>query len=277
LRKELSGPAGDAWILVLDTKGINVWCAAGEGTFGTEELINRISETKLGEIVSHKKLILPQLGAVGVSAHIIKKETGFSVIYGPVRASDIPAFLKAGFKATPEMRRVSFNLVDRAKLVAAEFALGLRYLLIACAVILAVELTLNRGFSIRQDYALFVNIFLAYLAGTVLGPLLLPWLPGRAFSLKGAFAGLIVFLAAWYSGFLGSSVLVLTGWFLLMASLASFMLMNFTGASTYTSFSGVKKEMRSAVPLQAGAFAAAVLIALIKLFVKGAPLTFLSK
>src|SRR3990172_2220623 len=26
----------NAWILVLDTKGINVWCAAGKGTFGTE-------------------------------------------------------------------------------------------------------------------------------------------------------------------------------------------------------------------------------------------------
>jgi len=32
LRRELKG--FNAWILVLDTKGINVWCAAGKGTFG---------------------------------------------------------------------------------------------------------------------------------------------------------------------------------------------------------------------------------------------------
>ncbi|MBW2172684.1 MAG: acetyl-CoA synthase subunit gamma, partial [Deltaproteobacteria bacterium] len=32
-------PGRDAWILVLDTEGINVWCAAGKGTFGTQELV----------------------------------------------------------------------------------------------------------------------------------------------------------------------------------------------------------------------------------------------
>src|SRR6266508_5754233 len=40
LRRELKGM--NAWVLVLDTKSINVWCAAGKGTFGTEELIKRI-------------------------------------------------------------------------------------------------------------------------------------------------------------------------------------------------------------------------------------------
>jgi hypothetical protein len=35
LRRAL--PGRNAWILVLDTKGINVWCAAGKGTFGTAE------------------------------------------------------------------------------------------------------------------------------------------------------------------------------------------------------------------------------------------------
>lgn len=45
LRKELQDL--DAWILVLDTNGINVWCAAGKGTFGTDELIAKIAETDL--------------------------------------------------------------------------------------------------------------------------------------------------------------------------------------------------------------------------------------
>ncbi|MDP4239714.1 MAG: hypothetical protein Q8904_09645 [Bacteroidota bacterium] len=35
-------------------------------------------------------------------------------------------------------------------------------------------------------------------------------------------------------------------------SIASFMTMNFTGSSTYTSLSGVQKEMKWAVPLQIG-------------------------
>ena len=34
LRKELSGES--VWILVLDTRGINIWCAAGKGTFSND-------------------------------------------------------------------------------------------------------------------------------------------------------------------------------------------------------------------------------------------------
>ena len=99
LRKELSGI--DAWVLVLDTKGINVWCAAGKGTFGTDELVKRIEVSGLEQVVNHRKMIVPQLGAVGVAAHQVRKRSGFSVIYGPVRASDIPAFLGSGLKTTP--------------------------------------------------------------------------------------------------------------------------------------------------------------------------------
>jgi CO dehydrogenase/acetyl-CoA synthase gamma subunit (corrinoid Fe-S protein) len=63
----------DAFILVLDTFGVNVWCAAGKRTFDTKELVHRIQDTKLGEVVSHRILILPQLGAPGVAAHEVKK------------------------------------------------------------------------------------------------------------------------------------------------------------------------------------------------------------
>ena len=45
LRNELTGR--NVWILVLDTKGINVWCSAGKGTFGTMELVGRIESTGL--------------------------------------------------------------------------------------------------------------------------------------------------------------------------------------------------------------------------------------
>ncbi len=114
LRKNLSGENG--WILVLDTKGINVWCAAGKGTFGTKELVNRIKLVSLGKIVSHKRLILPQLGATGVAAHKIKEETGFNVLYGPVGASDIKRFIRDGYRADKQMRRVTFGFKDRIKL-----------------------------------------------------------------------------------------------------------------------------------------------------------------
>lgn len=80
LRKEMHGL--DGWVLVLDIKGINVWCAAGKGTFGTQELINRIAIVQLEKVVSHKTVILPQLGAPGISAHEVAKLSGFKVLYG---------------------------------------------------------------------------------------------------------------------------------------------------------------------------------------------------
>src|SRR5512136_1084209 len=114
LRSSLVGI--DGYILVLDTKGINVWCAAGKGTFGTDEIVARVFATQLKEVVTHRKLILPQLGAPGVAAHEVKKRTGFWVEYGPVRAIDLPEYLKTR-KATPEMRKVKFTLRDRLVLI----------------------------------------------------------------------------------------------------------------------------------------------------------------
>ena len=135
LRRELKGL--DAWIMVLDTKGINVWCAAGKGTFGTAEIVNRIESSGLKTIVDHRRLILPQLGAPGVSAHEVKKLSGFSVIYGPVRAPDILPFLEAGMVASREMRQVRFSFRDRLRLVPVEVVLGFRYLLLAMLVLFA--------------------------------------------------------------------------------------------------------------------------------------------
>jgi acetyl-CoA decarbonylase/synthase complex subunit gamma len=94
-------PGRDMWILVLDTKGINVWCAAGKGTFGTMELVERIKSCNLSQIVSHRELILPQLSGPGVAAHHVKKLSGFKVIYGSHPGDRFSNFLDNGLKATP--------------------------------------------------------------------------------------------------------------------------------------------------------------------------------
>jgi len=256
LRNSLKGR--DGWILVLDTKGINVWCAAGKGTFGTAELVNRILTVKLHEIVDHKMLIVPQLGAVGVSAHEVKKMCGFRVKFGPVRASDLPEFLENGLKAAPEMREVKFPLMDRLVLAPMEIVGGANYLVIPLIILI-----LEGGYS-NSDHTIFrfiqagllnmIPLLLIYFAACIMGPVLLPWLPGRAFSAKGFWLGLILaFLYAWYKQWgneYTGSWFDITGWSLIAMSLTSFIVMNFTGSSTYTSLSGVKREMKIAVPLQ---------------------------
>ncbi len=252
LRQELTGL--DAWILVLDTRGINVWCAAGKGNFGTDELVRRIDITGLKEIVNHRKLIVPQLGAPGISAHRVKAQSGFNVIYGPVRASDIPTFLKAGMKATTQMRQVQFTLPDRARVVPIELVLGARKLFLIMLVFFLFSGLNSTGYSLNiavsPGLRAVLVLLLAYIAGTTAAPLLLPWLPGRSFSFKGFTAGVLFFAISFFVVLRGVSWLETTAWFLLVSAFASFLTMNFTGASTYTSLSGVKKEMRYAVPAQ---------------------------
>jgi len=256
LRRALTGMA--AWILVLDSKGINVWCAAGKGTFGTDELVRRIEEVKLGEVVDHRRLVVPQLGATGVSAHIVKQRSGFGVMYGPVRAEDIPAFLDAGLKATGRMRRKSFPILERIVLVPVELVMVGRYILLAAAVVLLLAGLNRRGYSVElvmNDGPVSAVLLLAtFLAAVLLGPMLLPWLPGRAFSVKGLWIGLAAFAAfsicnRGYS-YMAAGWLDSIAWLLMMSAVASVVVMYFTGASTYTSLSGVRREMRIAVPLQ---------------------------
>ncbi len=240
LRSALSGT--DAWILVLDTRGINVWCAAGKGTFGTDELVSRIENTVLAGIVTHRKIIVPQLGAPGISAPEVQRRSGFRVEYGPVRASDLPEYLMTG-KATPEMRRVQFPVRDRIVLTPVELVH-----VALPAIVVAAGLWFLAG-----PFAALAAIS-AVVAGTVLFPVLLPFIPTMDFSTKGLLLGGIVaipFAAAY------SSDTTLPGWAVLIAAITPFLIipavtaylsLNFTGSTTFTSRTGVKKEIFRYVP-----------------------------
>lgn len=245
LRKELGGL--NLWILVLDTKGVNVWCAAGKGTFGTDELVRRVSAVRLSEVVRHRRLILPQLGATGVSAHEVSKRSGFGVVYGPVRAHDMKEFLGAGLKATPKMREVRFSAMDRLVLTPVEFVQWLKPLMIFYGVLFLLNAVGLGRFGISELFA-FAG---AVIVGCVVTPVLLPWLPGRAFAFKGACVGFLwAILALWMAGGISrAGGLECLAHLLLLPSISSYAAMNFTGSSTYTSPSGVNLEMRVAVPI----------------------------
>jgi acetyl-CoA decarbonylase/synthase complex subunit gamma len=251
-------PGRDVWILVLDTKGINVWCAAGKGTFGTEELVQRIGTSRLSRVVAHRKLLLPQLAGPGIAAHKVPKLSGFKVIYGPIRSKDLPAFMDRGFKPTPDMRRKTFTTWERVVLIPVELVDALKWSLIIAPVFFLLGGVGGPGgfWTNAFHYGLFAVFALlsALAAGAVFTPLLLPWLPGRAFSLKGLSMGLVaaVILAVSRAGVLDvwAVRVEIMAWFFLVPAVAAYLGMNFTGASTYTSLSGVKKEMKWAVPLE---------------------------
>jgi hypothetical protein len=253
LRASLEGI--DGYILVLDTKGINVWCAAGKGTFGTDELVHRIDAVGLVDVVEQRTLILPQLGAPGVSAHEVKRRSGFKVEYGPVRAADLREYLAEG-EATPEMRRVGFDLRDRIVLIPVELVHVFWPTVLAS---LALWLLVGSLAGLAAVAAV--------LAGAALFPIMLPWLPTQRFSSKGLLLGTAVSLpfasfayvqhvaGAWWL-----RLIWVLAFLLAMPPVTAFLALNFTGSTTFTSKSSVAREMKRYIPIMAWTFGAGVVL-----------------
>jgi hypothetical protein len=262
LRKELTDI--DAWILVLDTRGINVWCAAGKGTFGTREVQERVRAVHLDRVVAHRTLILPQLGAPGVAAHEVREATGFNVKYGPVRARDIPAYLAAGQKKDDEMREVRFRLGDRMAIAPMELVQAWPMLLATLAGSALLALPPHDGYAARFLGTL-VPLLGAVAMGTLVFPALLPLLPFRAFSLKGVVLGVLwTAVSAWV---LQPSPAGAAALLLVITPIVAFTAMNFTGSSTFTCQPGAAREVRlGAIPMAASFVIGAGLLIAVRIF-----------
>ena len=154
----------DVWVLVADSAGINVWCAAGGGYFTAEKVIAAVKSSRLNEVVHHHALILPQLCANGVDGWRVRKETGWGVHWGPIRAEDIPAYLIAKRKKTEAMRWVRFPLKDRLEMVTV--TVGFYGLLFLLPVLIFLR-------------SLFWPIFVSMFALSYFYAVVHPWLPGR--------------------------------------------------------------------------------------------------
>jgi acetyl-CoA decarbonylase/synthase complex subunit gamma len=193
-----------------------------------------------------------------VAAHKVKQISGFNVQYGPVRAGDLPAYLDAGLKATEQMRIMNFPLKERAVLIPIELIEAMKpFLIIASAFLILSGIGGPSGFWTNAgSLGLFAvcALFCAVIGGAVFNPLLLPYLPGRAFSIKGFSIGMVIALILLYLRNINLSVwpgrIESLAWLLIIPAMSGYLAMNFTGCSTFTSLSGVKKEMRWALPLE---------------------------
>ena len=260
LRKSLKGL--NAWILVLDTKSINVWCAAGKGTFGTDELIKRINETELHKGVNHRKIIVPQLGAVGVNARAVQQATGFRVYFGPVEAKDIPAYVLSGYKKTEEMRLVKFTMLDRLILTPMEINPSMKKFPLFALIALILFGLQPSGILFKDAWSgglpFLVLGLAAVFSGAFITPVFLPFIPFRSFAIKGLITGMLATFLI--TGFFGLTGLSAISAHLFFPSASSYIALQFTGSTTFTSMSGVKKELKTAIPLYLTATALSLLL-----------------
>ena len=274
LRRDLKNV--DCWILVLDTNGINVWCAAGAGRFSTEELIGRMEKTRMADVVHHRTIMVPQLGATGVSAHRVTRRTGFTILFGPVRSADIPEYLTLGCISTPPMRVVEFGMRDRLALAPMEIGQSLmRIPAFAFVALLFAGLGpggVNLGRAWAGAWPLFALGLGSVIAGSLLVPILLPYIPLRSFAARGLALGAGVTALLLYGARLaaGMDPFLVAGCWIFFPASSAFMALSFTGATPFTSPSGVRREMRWFIPLAiAAALAAGAALTLSKLMLWG--------
>jgi len=137
--------------------------------------------------------------------------------------------------------------------------------LLVFGVFFLINLIAARPFGIAD----FLIYSAAVLTGSFITPVLLPLIPGRALSFKGWLTGAIsTALIAWAYGWFTPPLLLLgIGYMLALPAHSAFLALNFTGATTYTSFSGVIKEMKIAIPAIIISVLAGVVLVLIKTFI----------
>lgn len=153
----------DAYLLVAPAGGINVWCAAAGGLFTTHQVISILRTSGIGTLVDHRRLILPQLSATGVERKLVEQRTAWHIVFGPVYARDLPAYLARGRK-TEAMRQVGFPLLDRIEM----------------AVAWAFPISVVGGIVLAIGWRHLLLPFFAMVWAVTLGLYtFFPWLPGR--------------------------------------------------------------------------------------------------
>lgn len=103
----------DCYLLVANSRGSNVWCAAGMNEYSEHDVIDAINVSNLRSIVKHRRLIAPPYAAPGVNANTVREETGFRLVWGPTHLNDIRRYVENGFQRTADMGKVQFGLQDR--------------------------------------------------------------------------------------------------------------------------------------------------------------------
>jgi ferredoxin len=117
LRRALRGV--DVYLLVANSRGINVWCAATGGLLTNHDVLSALKTSGIEDRVDHRQVILPQLAATGVEGRELEEKSGWKVVWGPVYADDVPAFLATRLEKRTGMREVRFPWTQRFEMAVA--------------------------------------------------------------------------------------------------------------------------------------------------------------
>ncbi|MFX0123591.1 MAG: hypothetical protein ACFFAE_08100 [Candidatus Hodarchaeota archaeon] len=184
----------NAWLLLVDTQGVNVWCSSAGGHFTAEKVLAQIEESDVSEAVNHRLLILPQLAAAGVD-HSILKNADWEVKFGPIEIDDLGEYLRNNQTKTPEMSEVRFDLRKRI-----EYALSHNFFISLILIPLILGITI-----LAQPLGFLLQPWSVWLQENIIFLLFYIWIFGCSF---GVLHPKIPFNSGFFKGALLSVILV---------------------------------------------------------------------
>ena len=228
----------DAWVLCIDSNGINVWCGARGDNFGNKQLIEAVKATDIEEKTEHRKAILPQLSAGGVAIpKLINYTPNFplKLYFGPIWAKDVPEYLEKKYKVKPKyMKNIKFSLLHRMQAGITHLTFLYRKIFLIPTLILFLGLIILQMF----DKMWFIGEFWLYIAITnLLMSITFPIFNfTRKFIVKGALIGVLnVIVLSIITYILHNSILFMLLNIVLFFWLAFFSTMSFSGYTFETS------------------------------------------
>ena len=103
----------DCYLIVANSKGSNVWCAAGMNEFNEFDIIDAINVSHLKGKVKGRRIIAPPYAAPGVDVKVIEEQTSFKLEWGPTHLDDLPDYIDKNYRRTSEMTLAQFGFLDR--------------------------------------------------------------------------------------------------------------------------------------------------------------------
>lgn len=244
-------------ILVIDTEGINVWCAAGKGKFCTaaiQEQLEKVDPNQLSVLEISKEhrlpLVIPKLALSGVK---LKKliDLNYQPIIGPIYMEEIPDFLHQKPLINCKTEKFEFDISDRLFTLPGSL---LQFLLYSIYPAIPLFL-LNAIFPNGCSNILWYQIPILFFSVATLYIIIFPYLPSRKFAIKGLTLAsclllpiLVVFfinpisIGSIYSSLSLVSIVLATG---------IFFGLYYTGNSGVSNYSLVKLEIVRYLPISA--------------------------
>lgn len=231
-------------LLVVDTDSINVWCAAGKGTFCNDAIFAQMNryEQHLPKDDRRLKLILPKLSLAGVDLPALR-EAGYDAIIGPVYGKDLPTYLSNEPYKDRDTDRVLFGLQSRLFTAPPGLLQTLKY---GVTLLLALWLVQQ-----KWQFALPVAGVLGLTAVlTIAYPVCFPYLPGKWFAVKGLSLAIVVSaaLCALAAGGLVSQGNLITAILFTLAS-GMYFGQSYSGNSAVSNGTSVRKETARLLPV----------------------------